>query len=113
MTQDLQQFISEVRQVTGAAGPAVLESDSPVLDAAVEKPGASEGLYLIGLIGGKDVGKSAMVNALVGEMITAETSHGAGTEIAIAYVHESRLDELSAMLEQCVPGKFRVVTHRH
>src|SRR6476646_5151204 len=102
MTQDLQQFIREVRQVTGATGPAVMEDDSPVLDPAAEKSGASEGLYLIGLIGGKDVGKSAMVNALVGEKITAETSHGAGTEIAIAYVHESRAAELSAMLESCV-----------
>ena len=41
-------------------------------------------MYIVGLIGGKDVGKSSFVNALVGRPITEQSSHGPGTEAVIA-----------------------------
>jgi len=46
--------------------------------------------YLVGLIGGKDVGKSALVNALAGRDITATSAYGPGTEGVIAYAHVSQ-----------------------
>ena len=67
-----------------AAAPEMLDPDAPVLQ------DSGEGIYLVGLIGGKEVGKSALVNALVGAPITDETSHGPGTETIVAYVHRSR-----------------------
>ena len=89
MSPALEQLVREAMEVTGAPKPVLLEDDAPVLtDAALA--GGDEGFYLVGLIGGKDVGKSALVNALVGKPITAVTSHGAGTEIVIAYTHSSQ-----------------------
>ena len=89
--------------------PPLLEDDSPALREA-----ASDGqMYVIGLIGGKEVGKSAMVNALVGEKITDETSHGPGTQVAVAYAHRSMVEEVKGLLQRAVPGRFRIVAHEH
>lgn len=96
--------------LTGAEPPAVMRDDAPVLTDEALSAESGE-LYLIGIIGGKDVGKSALVNALVGRDITAITSHGPGTEIAIAYAHASRQRAVRELLDREVPGKFRVVTH--
>ena len=99
-------------ELTGAARPELLEDNAPVLDdAALVDDGPDEGFYLVGLIGGKDVGKSALVNALVARPITAVTSHGAGTEICIAYAHASRAEPLKKLLERVVPGNYRIVPH--
>jgi hypothetical protein len=103
---EAEQLVRETMEFTGSAGPEVLEADSPAL--AGEEIG---GIYLIGLIGGKEVGKSALVNALAGAAITTETSHGPGTQGAVAYVHRSRRGEAEALLERTVPGSFRIVAH--
>src|SRR3954465_3537032 len=116
MTPAVEQLVRETMELTGAATPQLLEDDAPVL--ADEALGAREsapadggGLSLVGIIGGKDVGKSALVNALVGRPITAITSHGPGTETAIAYAHASQEAALRELLEREVPGQYRVVTH--
>ncbi len=104
----------ETIDLTGAEQPDLLAEDAPVLsdDAlAAPPPGGGGGFYLIGIIGGKDVGKSALVNALVGRNITAITSHGPGTESVVAYAHASQEAGLRALLEREVPGKYRIVTH--
>jgi len=103
---DTEQLVHETIELTGAAGPELLEEDSPAL--AGDQIG---GIYLVGLIGGKEVGKSALVNALAGAAITDETSHGPGTQTAVAYVHRARQAEAAALLERAVPGKFRIVPH--
>src|SRR5687768_5132572 len=96
--------------LTGAERPDLLRADAPVLaDDALAATGT--GFYLIGIIGGKEVGKSALVNALVGQNITAITSHGPGTESVVAYAHRSQEAALRALLEREVPGRFRVETH--
>jgi GTPase Era involved in 16S rRNA processing len=86
-----------------------LEADAPVLEQGTLA--STERFYFVGLIGGKEVGKSALVNALVGREITLRTSHGPGTEIAIAYVHASNADGVRRMLERELPGQHRIVTH--
>ena len=113
MNRETHQLVREIIEVTGAPGPAVLDPDAPVLDDDALAPGDGDGrdMYLVGLIGGKDVGKSALVNALVGHDITARTSFGPGTEIVIAYAHEAQAVALRALLEEAVPGQFRIETH--
>ena len=108
MTSDFRRLVHDIAELTGAAPPLLMEEDAPVLD---ESALADQPIYLVGLIGGKDVGKSAMVNALVGQEITARTSHGPGTEIVVAYVHESQERELRTLLDAEVPGQYRVVAH--
>jgi len=69
--------VSHVAEFLGIPPPEVLEDLDP--DAVSDRD-----WYLVGLIGGKDVGKSALVNALVGHPITAESSFGPGTEKVVA-----------------------------
>jgi hypothetical protein len=114
VTPAVEELVRETIELTGAAGPELMEADAPVLGEGAlggGGGGAETGFYLIGIIGGKDVGKSALVNALVGRSITATTSHGPGTETAVAYAHRSQEPALRALLEREVPGRFRVVTH--
>ena len=108
MTSDFRRLVHDIADLTGASPPLLLEDDAPVLD---ESALQDQPIYLVGLIGGKDVGKSALVNALVGQEITARTSHGPGTEIVVAYVHETQAQALRTLLDAEVPGQYRVVTH--
>jgi hypothetical protein len=103
---EVEQLVRKTIELTGSAAPEMLDPDAPVLE-----QGGGQGIYLVGLIGGKEVGKSALVNALVGSPITDETSHGPGTETVVAYVHRSRLGEAENLLRLHAPGKFRIVPH--
>jgi hypothetical protein len=103
---EAEQLVRETMEFTNSGGPEMLEADSPAL--ASDEIG---GIYLVGLIGGKEVGKSALVNALAGAIITTETSHGPGTQGAVAYVHRSRRAEAETLLERTVPGSFHIVAH--
>jgi hypothetical protein len=109
MIDDYRQLVEEIAQLTGAAPPGLAEDGAPVLEESALRP--QEPMYLVGLIGGKDVGKSALVNALVGQEITARTSHGPGTETVIAYAHESQAAALESLLQAEVPGQYQILTH--
>jgi hypothetical protein len=112
MTPAVEQLVRETMELTGADTPQLLEDDAPVLSGeALDAGDEGGGFYLVGIIGGKDVGKSALVNALVGRNITAITSHGPGTETVVAYAHRSQEAPLRALLEREVRGQYRVVTH--
>lgn len=109
MPEDLDQLVADVSVLTGASRPAWMVEDAPLLAEQAVPPGTD--FYLVGLIGGKEVGKSALVNALVGREITAQTSHGPGTETVIAYVHRSRESALRDLLQLEAPGSHRIVPH--
>jgi hypothetical protein len=109
MIQEYRQLVEDISQQMGVEKPLLMEEGSPVLDAAALRQDLP--MYLVGLIGGKDVGKSSLVNALVGQEITARTSHGPGTEIVIAYAHEAQAAALRALLDREVSGQYRIVTH--
>lgn len=113
MSPAVEQLVREAVDITGAEAPEMLREDAPVLhdDALSSRDGDRGAFYLVGLIGGKDVGKSALVNALAGRNVTMTTSHGPGTEIAVAYAHASQEPALRALLEREVPGQYRIVTH--
>src|SRR5262245_3500691 len=107
MTTDVQQLVADAVELTGAAPPELLDADAPVYTAEE----TTDSTYLVGLIGGKDVGKSSLVNALAGQQISQETSFGEGTHSVIAYAHRAAADELRQLLEREVPGRYRIVTH--
>jgi GTPase Era involved in 16S rRNA processing len=109
MTTEWEQLVRETIELTGSAPPTLFDEQAPVLTQAAL---SAEGFYIIGMIGGKDVGKSALVNALSGQTITPSTSFGPGTETVIAYAHESQQAPLRNLLEREVPGQYRLVTHR-
>ena len=112
MDGSIQQLVTEVAAVTGAELPHVLDGDSPVLRAeTLDRRGVDESPYLVGLIGGKEVGKSALVNALVGQRITDSTSYGPGTEIAVAYVHHDQVAAIKPLLDREAPGRYKIVGH--
>ena len=103
---ELEQLVDEVTQLTGADAPNWLSEDAPVLQ--LDQPPV---FYLVGLIGGKEVGKTALVNALAGQQLSAPTGFGRGTETAIAYAHESQTSALRELLEREAPGRFQIVSH--
>ena len=110
MTPTVEDLVRETMELTGAAEPTLLDRDAPVLDTrALEAQDGS--FYLVGLIGGKDVGKSALVNALAGRNITETSAYGPGTESVIAYAHVSQEKPLRELLDRQVPGQYRIVTH--
>lgn len=113
MTTDLPQLVRDAAGLTGAAMPRLLDDDAPTLVVDRDEPRNKDAtdVYFVGLIGGKEVGKSAMVNALAGRAITAVTSFGAGTEEVVAYVHESRVPVARELLEREAAGQYRIVTH--
>ena len=109
MTPELEQLVRDTMQLTGAAAPDLMSDDGPTLaDAAL----SGTGFYLVGFIGGKDVGKSALVNALVGQPITVSSNFGEGTAGVTAYAHEAQATAVTELLQREVPGQYRVVTHR-
>jgi hypothetical protein len=103
---NVETLVRRAAELTGSSPPDLLDADAPTL----ADSSAGE-MYLIGLIGGKEVGKSALVNALVGRQITEQTSHGPGTQDVIAYAHQSCRDELGRLLESAVPQRWRIITH--
>ncbi len=115
MPPEIEQIIADTIALTGSAMPQSLAGDAPVLSAASlsDEPisAGAEPMYLIGLIGGKDVGKSSFVNALVGQQISEQTSHGPGTEVVVAYAHEGVVKPLRELLDREVPGRFKIYAH--
>lgn len=111
MSAELQQLVQDVIEVTGAQTPSLYEEDAPVLSDTALREAEDQGFYLVGLIGGKEVGKSALVNALVGKPITESTSFGEGTQIVTAYAHATQVSFLRELLEREVPGRYRIVQH--
>src|SRR5687767_2070664 len=100
MNDHVDQLVSEITAATGALPPAVMDADAPV---PVEENGE---LYYVGLIGGKDVGKTSLVNAIAGTKIAEPTGHGEGTRSVTAYAHESAAAHVRKRL-----GQIEVVTH--
>jgi hypothetical protein len=114
MTPELQQLVRDTMQLTGAAAPDLMvDGGATLVDAVLtEAAGDGDGFYLVGFIGGKDVGKSALVNAMAGRPITVSSNFGEGTDSVTAYAHESQAGAVTELLQREAPGQFRLVTHR-
>lgn len=96
-------------RVVSARAPVSVESASAELDRInqelarlLEKPAAAlvtgadnarqDPLVICGLLGGKDVGKSTLINALAGQEISVDREEvGAGTSRPLVYVHREMI----------------------
>jgi hypothetical protein len=111
MKDDLTQLVHDVSSTLAVEPPRLLADDSAAL-----QPGTSSGdapPYLVGLIGGKDVGKTSLANAIAGTQLTAPIGHGRGTQRAIAFVHERAEAHVEPLLRQEAGEALLVVPHRH
>jgi GTP-binding protein EngB required for normal cell division len=102
----LELLVADVAEFTGATPPdhaAALNVEAIHEDA----------IYFVGLIGGKDVGKTSLVNALVGRTLSAPVGYGRGTDEVIAYCHSSTERKVCERLAREVPARFRLVTHNN
>ncbi len=106
MNADLHNLLQGAADLTGATAPTFLASDSPTFSPI--SPGS---LYYIGIVGGKDIGKSSLVNALAGHAIAEVTSHGEGTDTVLAYTHRSRCAEVLDYLKSNIDEHAAVVPH--
>lgn len=106
-------LLSEIRDLVNDAA-RTLDIEPPLwLFEVGQQDDADRNWYFVGLIGGKEVGKSALVNALVGRKITESTSFGPGTERAIAYVHRDRAASVKTVLEREIPELYEIVQHEN
>ena len=103
-TSDLQ-LVRDVADLTGGQPPDWTANAAPTLQ------NRDDPIYLIGVIGGKDVGKSSLVNALLGRPLAGVSAHGEGTRRALAYVHRDDAAAVRDLLQANVPEQFDLVTH--
>jgi len=112
MSDANEQLVHDVIALTGADTPVLYEQDTPVLSTDVTSDSDVNAFYFVGLIGGKDVGKTSLVNALAGVKLGTESNHGAGTSIATAYCHSAGRDAVFQLLrDRAGEGQFQIVTH--
>jgi hypothetical protein len=79
---DIDHLVTRVAAVTGDTPPAVLAADAPV-------PTEAGVLDYVALVGGKDVGKTSLANAIAGVELAPPVGHGEGTRTAFAHAHRS------------------------
>ncbi len=78
-----------------------------------QSSGAEEDpLFLYGIVGGKDVGKTSLINCLAGSEISLDTDIlDEGTRIAVGYSHISDIPSLKKRLSADVGARLRYVSH--
>lgn len=71
-----------------------------------------DNLFLYGIVGGKDVGKTSLINQLAGARISIDTDIlDEGTSVAVAYCHEVDCPALQKKLTADMSGRVEYVTH--
>jgi hypothetical protein len=100
---ELTDVCAQLTRLTGVAAPALHSTDD-------DRPASP--LFIYGILGGKDVGKTTLINALAGSTISREfRGIGPGTHMPVIYVHH---DDAPLVTERLAtdPGlEFEVVTH--
>lgn len=107
----IEHLVRDAAAITGSELPALLSGSSPTLSLA--DANAAPLFYLIGLIGGKDVGKSSLANAIAGVTLCTPSNTGEGTRDAIAYVHRDVEADVRSLLAGIVPDRFDIIVHEH
>jgi nicotinamide riboside kinase len=74
--------------------------------------GRTDSLVLCGILGGKDVGKSTLINAIAQATVSVDTDEvGQGTSCPVAYVHADDCDALHRRLRASAGDELKVVKH--
>jgi GTPase SAR1 family protein len=72
----------------------------------------SDNLFMYGIVGGKDVGKTTLINQLAGARISIDTDIlDEGTSIAVAYAYEDDLQILKKRLDPHMGGRIKYQSH--
>jgi hypothetical protein len=101
--RELADVCSELTRLTGTAAPP--------LD-LLEPEVATAPLFVYGIVGGKDVGKTTLINALAGSSISYEHHEvGPGTHTPVVYVHHDDAPLLRQRLGSDAGLEFQIVTH--
>lgn len=109
MDAQTRQLVDEVVRITASPLPDWADDHAPVLQIG----SMDESVYLIGVIGGKDVGKSSLINALLGQAIAGVSGVGEGTRRALAYVFQNDSDTVRRQLDQLIPDQYDLIEHTH
>ena len=105
-TKRLESLNAALAEMFPDRGPAVLVADSTACQA--------DSLVLCGVLGGKDVGKSTLINAIAQAPVSKDAEEvGRGTACPVAYVHEAEQEALRRRFEagQGKPAGLKVFTH--
>ena len=71
-----------------------------------------DALFLYGIAGGKDVGKTSIINQLAGAKISEDTDIlDEGTNVAVAYCHRKDLNQLEKRFSLKSGGRVKFVDH--
>lgn len=71
-----------------------------------------DALFLYGIVGGKDVGKTSLINQLAGSKISLDTDVlDEGTNVAVAYCHREDISPLRKRLASEVDERLTYVPH--
>lgn len=84
----------------------------PPAELAFQTGGGGDDLFLYGIVGGKDVGKTSLINQLAGARISVDTDIlDEGTKTAVAYCHEKDQPALMSRLGPDAAGRVECVPH--
>jgi hypothetical protein len=101
--RELASVCTELTRLTGVAPPPLELADAEV---------ATAPLFVYGIVGGKDVGKTTLINALAGSPISYEHHEiGPGTHTPVVYVHHDDSPLLRQRLDADAGLEFQVATH--
>jgi hypothetical protein len=100
---ELGRICAELSRMTGLEPPPLHPAELDVNTAP---------LFIYGILGGKDVGKTTLINALAGATISAEHREiGPGTRIPVAYVHHDDAPALQDRLASDPGLEFELAVH--
>src|SRR5687767_16010534 len=109
----IEESLESLERAAGAVRGIGMEREADAAQSVVrrarERSGFVGAAYVLALAGGTGVGKSSLLNALAGQTVSAVRALRPTTDQPLAWVAESRRDELAPLLAWL--GVRRVVAH--